>query len=327
VVRNLLPLEPVLKFVIDNPQKRLWNHNNKLMNTFKFTFSLSPFESWMGDLLMADLADQGFDTFQETEHGFEAYIPEQHFNAGIFSEWVREKSEEYRLEWQQETIPAQNWNEVWEKNYFQPLVIKDQVLVRAPFHTEYTPCPIEIVIEPNMAFGTGNHETTSLMMETMLELDFKGKRVLDMGCGTGILAILAAKLGAEAVTAIDNDPWSVEAVTENRLINHTPNVTPILGDGGILCDGSSLSDGDSHPVNGVPAASLSYDIILVNIQRNVILADMEKYASVLKPGGQILFSGFYMEDLTAIVDKAAGSAISLSSCITRNNWVAVLMGK
>ena len=126
-MRNLLPLEPVLKFVIDNPQKRLRNHINKQMNTFKFTFSLSPFESWMADLLMADLADQGFDTFQETESGFEAYIPELHFNAALFSEWISQKAEEYRLKWQQETIPAQNWNEVWEKNYFQPLVIKDQV--------------------------------------------------------------------------------------------------------------------------------------------------------------------------------------------------------
>jgi len=306
------------------------------MNTIKITLTFHPYESWMADLLMADLADQGFDTFQETETGFEAYIPEQRFNAAIFSDWAKQKSGEYRLEWQQETIPAQNWNEVWEKNYFQPLVIKDKVLVRAPFHTDYPPCPIEIIIEPNMAFGTGNHETTSLMMETMLEMDFEGKTVLDMGCGTGILAILASKLGASEITAIDNDPWSVEAVTENRVINNTPNVVPVLGDGNTLPgegvsnlgEGvSNLGEGVSNLGEGVSNSLISFDTVLVNIQRNVILADMDQYARVLKPGGQILFSGFYEPDLPAIVEKAADYALGFSSFTTRNNWVVVVMEK
>jgi ribosomal protein L11 methyltransferase len=293
------------------------------MNTIKITLTIQHFQSWMADLLMAEMADQGFDTFQETGNGFEAYIPEKEYEATLFSKWISQKSEEYQMEWQQETIPAQNWNEVWEKNYFQPLVIKDQVLVRAPFHTDYPHCPIEIVIEPNMAFGTGNHETTSLMMEAMLELDFEGKTVLDMGCGTGILAILASRLGAKEVTAIDNDPWSVEAVTENRIINRTPNVTPILGDGNSLGDGASgsvISSGE-----GASGSIATYGIILVNIQRNVILADMEKYVQVLKPGGKILFSGFYEEDLQAIIEKAADYAICLSSFMTRNNWVVAVM--
>ena len=144
---------------------------------------------------MAEMADLGFDTFQETENGFEAYIPEQNLPSELFMEWIQRQSEAYQMNWEQEIIPSQNWNEVWEKNYFQPLVIKNQVLVRAPFHTEFPDCPIEIVIEPNMAFGTGNHETTSLMMESMLELDFRNQSVLDMGCGTGILAILASRFG------------------------------------------------------------------------------------------------------------------------------------
>jgi ribosomal protein L11 methyltransferase len=146
-----------------------------------------------------------------------------------------------------------------------------------------------------------------------------------MGCGTGILAILAAKLGASAVTAIDNDPWSVQAVTENRVINSTPIVTPILGDGDSLGDGASGFD--SSTGNGASGSFASYDIILVNIQRNVILADMDKYARVLKPGGKMLFSGFYEEDLPAIVEKANGLAIGLSCFIRRNNWVLAVMEK
>jgi ribosomal protein L11 methyltransferase len=307
------------------------------MDTIKITVSLAPYEAWAADLLKAEMADGGFDSFVDVEDGFEAFIPERLYKREVLTEILDQPHREYAVSWLMSVVPAQNWNEVWEKNYFQPLVIKDQVLVRAPFHTEYPPCPIEIVIEPNMAFGTGNHETTSLMMETMLELDFKGKRVLDMGCGTGILAILAAKLGAAEVTAIDNDPWSVEAVTENRIINSTLNVTPILGDGDFLTghgvsnsvssSGYGVSNSVTSSGHGVYNSVLFFDIILVNIQRNVILDDMDKYAGVLKQGGLILFSGFFEKDLPAIVEKAADYAIGLSSFTTRNNWVVAVMGK
>jgi ribosomal protein L11 methyltransferase len=278
------------------------------MDTIRITISISPYESWVADLLMAEMAGTGFESFVETEDGFEAFIPGKSYNREDIIKILDHRDKGYTITFLISTIPAQNWNEVWEKNYFQPLVIRDQVVIRAPFHSEYPVCPIEIVIEPNMAFGTGNHETTSLMMEFMLETDFSGKTVLDMGCGTGILAILASKLGCTTITAIDNDPWSFDAVSENRIINKSLNVIPILG------------DGDSIPV-------MEFDIILVNIQKNVILQDMEKYANALHYGGYILFSGFFQEDLSAILEKATLFDLKLSRQETKNNWIVAVLQK
>lgn len=236
-----------------------------MINTVRLTVTLFPYESWIADLLMGEMAGLGFDTFEETTEGFEAYIPENLYREdplnALFSLWEAD----CRISRVAEIIEARNWNEVWEKNYFQPLVIQDKVVVRAPFHQSYPACPIEIIIEPKMAFGTGNHETTSLVMETMLEMDFTGKSVLDMGCGTGILAILASKLGARDVTAIDNDPWSFEATSENILLNKTLNVKSLTGDSASL-------------------KNTKYHTILANIQKNVILNDLEHYHSALLPG-------------------------------------------
>jgi ribosomal protein L11 methyltransferase len=275
------------------------------MDTIKITVSLAPYETWIADLLMDKLAGIGFESFVETEDGFEAFIPEKSYNRESMSKILDNQDRFCTLTWCLSVVPAQNWNEVWEKNYFQPLVISDKVVVRAPFHTDYPSCPFEIVIEPNMAFGTGNHETTSLMMEIMLEMDFKAKTVLDMGCGTGILAILASKLGCLTAMAIDNDPWSFDAVSENIIINNTLNVEPLLG------------DGDSIPVR-------KFDIILVNIQRNIILRDMEKYAAALHDGSYILFSGFYEDDLPTILEKASSLNLTFSQNSAQNNWTVAV---
>jgi ribosomal protein L11 methyltransferase len=278
------------------------------MDTIKITVSLAPFESWVADLLMGEMAGIGFESFVETEDGFEAFIPEKSYNRESLSKILDNQDKGCTLTWCLSVVPAQNWNEVWEKNYFQPLVISDKVVVRAPFHNNYPLCPLEIVIEPNMAFGTGNHETTSLMMEMMLGMDFSNKTVLDMGCGTGILAILSSKLGCLTAMAIDNDPWSFDAVSENLIINNTLNVVPLLG------------DGDSIPVR-------KFDIILVNIQRNIILRDMEKYAAALQDGSYILFSGFYEADLPAILEKASTFNLTLSQNSVKNNWTVAAFQK
>lgn len=275
------------------------------MNTIKITVTLEPYASWLADLLTAEMASLGYDTFVETEEGYEAFIPENLFDEDAVVQLMGSRDGDFFISWHRETIAAQNWNEVWEKNYFKPLVVSDQVVVRAPFHTEFPGCPLEIIIEPKMAFGTGNHETTSLVMEVLLTLDLSHQKVLDMGCGTGILAILASKRGAHEITAIDNDPWSFEATTENILLNQTPNIKPFLGDASLL-------------------GEEKFNIILANIQKNVILNDLPAYASVLQPGGVLITSGFFLTDLPEIQVKAANDGFSLKEIRENNQWVAAV---
>lgn len=274
------------------------------MDTIKISINTQSADSWLSDVLMAGMADLGFDTFEETETGFEAYIPERMYNQELLQNLVQEVSGEFSVHFTEEIIPARNWNEVWEKNYFKPLVIRDQVVVRAPFHTEYPVARHEIVIEPNMAFGTGNHETTSLMMEVMLDMDLDGKSLLDMGCGTGILAVLAAMRGADPVTAVDIDEWSYTATLENSLLNNTPQVRALLGDAGLL-------------------GSECFDVILANIQKNVILVDLAKYRSVIHSGGEILLSGFYAADMDDILKEAARLGLEFVNFREKNKWVVV----
>lgn len=272
------------------------------MNTIKITVITEAAEQWVSDVLMAGMADMGFDTFMGNEAGFEAFIPENLYDRETLETLLREISGENEIRFTVETIAARNWNEVWEKNYFRPLVINDQVVVRAPFHTDYPVCRYEIVIEPKMAFGTGNHETTSLMMETILNMDLRGKSLLDMGCGTGILAILAAMLGAEPVTAIDIDEWSYAATIENSRLNQVPEIRVFQGDARLL-------------------GNETFDVVLANIQKNIIVADLSTYAGVLNPGGQMLLSGFYRNDLADIRQEADKNGLTLDAFQERNNWV------
>ncbi len=276
-----------------------------MVNTIKITVTLSPYESWFADVLTGEMAGLGFDTFAEDKEGFEAYIPENQFQEEALTALFHLHEGNCTINWFPEIIKAQNWNEVWEKNYFQPLVIRDKVVVRAPFHTIFPDCPIGIIIEPKMAFGTGNHETTSLVMECMLEMDFNGKTVLDMGCGTGILAILASKLGAKEVTAIDIDPWSFEATSENILLNHTLNVKPLAGDSAAI-------------------ENKKYHILLANIQKNVIMSDLKKYYAALLPGGTLLVSGFFQSDLPDIQKEAESCGLKTIHYKIRNNWIAAV---
>lgn len=278
------------------------------MNTIRLTAIISPYEQWVSDFIIAALAVAGFDTFVETETGSEAYIPENLFNQSAIDHIKNEVPGNYKIKFSSEVIPAHNWNQVWEKNYFKPLTISDQVVVRAPFHTDYPHCRYEIVIEPKMAFGTGNHETTSLVMETMLEIELSGKSLLDMGCGTGILAVLASMLGADPITAIDIDEWSYRATIENSGLNHTPNISAYLGDASLL---------------GIQ----EFDVILANIQKNIILADLPKYFQVLVTGGLLLVSGFYKSDIEDIKQAAESIGLVFENYREKNNWVAVLFSK
>ena len=273
------------------------------MDYNKVTINIIPHEEWLRDVLTAQLGEIGFDSFLETETGVEAFIPAMNYHEDNFFEVIKSFDEEFIFEVNCELIKSQNWNEVWEKNYFKPLVIKDECVIRAPFHTDFPKAKYEIVIEPNMAFGTGNHETTSMMVETILENDMENKTVLDMGCGTGILGILASMKGAKKVTAIDIDEWSFTGANENTLLNNIDNMVVKQGDAGLL-------------------GSDKFDIIFANIHKNVLMNDMPAYFEVLKPEGILIMSGFYTEDIHDIKSKAENLGLKDNGFKTKNNWVA-----
>ncbi len=272
------------------------------MNYFELIFTIITEEDYQQDLLINLLADLGFDTFEMLDFGFKAYIPTNNFDNNVLDEQLSPYKEQFTFSYQINLIPHKNWNEVWESN-FEPISIDDKVYVRATFH-EPKNYPIEIIIDPKMSFGTGHHQTTALMMQTMLQIDIANKNILDMGCGTGILAILASKLNAKNITAIDNDINCYESVLENSALNQINNINVLIG---------SKED--------IPADQ--YDVILANINRNILLDQMDVYTTVLKPGGEILFSGFYeTPDLDLIIDAARALNLKYISHQTLDNWVA-----
>ena len=266
----------------------------------KVSFKISPDNEVNREILVAVLSQTEFESFNETDESVEAFWPSENFEKETTLSFIHDL--DFDIEMEDEIIPDQNWNEVWEKNYFKPLLIAEKCLVRAPFHTEYPEAEYEIIIEPNMAFGTGNHETTSLMAEEILKLDLPGKTILDMGCGTGILAILASMRGAEKITAIDIDHWAFEGTVENARVNKITNIEAALGDASLL-------------------VNQQFDIIFANIQKNIVMRDLPVYNSVLKPGGQILLSGFYKNDVPDVQNVAEGLQLISTGLREKNNWV------
>jgi ribosomal protein L11 methyltransferase len=274
-----------------------------IMEYTKITCFLNPDSELARELLMAELGNAGFESFVETDETIDAYIPSKDFKPEILETDDLQHNDFFHFTYSMEVIADQNWNEVWEQNYFEPLLIEEQVLIRAPFHTSYQEAPFQIIINPRMAFGTGNHETTYLMICALLKMDLKDKKVLDMGCGSGILAIMASLKGAVEVTAIDIDEWSYNNTIENAELNQVGNIRVLLGDARLLTD-------------------QSFDLILANIQRNILLQDMEAYLKVLKPGGYLIMSGFYTTDLEAIEGKASELGLKLIGANERSNWCA-----
>ena len=273
------------------------------MDYQKVTITITPFQNWLRDVLNSQLAEIGFDSFVEIEDGIEAYIPAKDFDNENLNFVFNAFNEGVTFDVKLEFIEDQNWNEEWEKNYFEPLVIGGECMIRAPFHTEYPNAKYEIVIEPNMAFGTGNHETTSTIIESILQNDLTGKTILDMGCGTGILSILASMKGAKHIIAIDIDLWSFEGTLENTKLNNIENVSVELGDASLL-------------------GEESFDLIFANIHKNVLIDDMQAYSNVLNIGGTLIMSGFYTEDIPDIKAKAESMGLKDNGFISKNNWVA-----
>lgn len=265
------------------------------------------------DLYSASLAEVGFDSFEyAAEDSLLAYIPKElsEGNHAIDELFSSEVIEGVSVQVSSQVMPDVNWNEEWEKNYFQSIIIGDNLCqIRAPFHEANPSVRTEIIISPKMAFGTGNHETTALMMSYILDNDMTSLRVLDMGCGTGILGILALKQGAKELTAIDIDEWAYENVLENASLNNV-HISDVH-------QGDATSLKEKEP----------YDLILANITRNILLEDMPAYVSVLKSGGSIIFSGFYEEDAELLISRGAELGLGYLSKAVRNRWTRLELVK
>jgi len=273
------------------------------MNYYELLFTVIATEDYQQDMLIDTLGEVGFDTFEELEFGFKAYIPVDDFDEAKLIEELTPYRDMFTFSYEVTLIPQKNWNEVWESN-FEPINIKDKIFVRATFHQPKPEIEYEIVIDPKMAFGTGHHQTTSMMLELMLENEFLGKHVLDMGCGTGILAIMASKLGAANVTAIDYDIVCFESTLENAQLNNIPNITAICGSKEVIPDEE-------------------YDTILANINRNILLDQVKRYSEVLKPDGELYLSGFYEQpDLDIIMDEARKYGLKYIIHKKNSDWVA-----
>jgi len=273
------------------------------MDYQKITIKITPFQEWLRDILNSQMAEIGFDSFVEIDDGFDAFIPAKDFDEENMNSVLNAFNKDFSFNVKSEFIKDQNWNKEWEKNFFKPLVIGGECMIRAPFHTEYPNAKYEIVIEPNMAFGTGNHETTSTIIESILQNDLSGKVILDMGCGTGILSILASMKGAKQITAIDIDKWSYEGTLENAELNGINNIDVFLGDANLL-------------------GNKSFDLIFANIHKNVLLNDMQAYFDVLNTGGTLIMSGFYTEDIPDIKAKAETLGMKDAGFVEKNNWTA-----
>jgi ribosomal protein L11 methyltransferase len=258
------------------------------------------------EILIAELAEAGFDTFLENENGFEAYATENKYDHGMV-EVIREKYHRATpVEFSFSKIPKKNWNEEWERS-FSPIVVDDRCLIRANFHTNDEKYPFEIIITPKMSFGTGHHQTTYLMIKNMLDISHKGKRVMDAGCGTAILSIMACKLGASEVQAFDIDEWSVINGNENIGINQCPSIH--------LQQGTVIQVG----LNG------KFDIILANINKNVLLDEIKVYASYLNQGGLLLLSGFFTLDISDLLLEGLNHNLKEVRRDERETWAALLL--
>lgn len=273
------------------------------MNYLAYTFS-NPNNENLKDMFMELLGEIGFDSFMDTDDGFTAYCTEPAFDKESLDGLLQmEQLADVQI-LNKELIPDQDWNATWEASY-EPAIIDDTCRIRAPFHEPDSSYKYDLCIEPKMSFGTAHHETTSQIIKLMLAENFKGKDVLDMGSGTGVLAILAKKLGSATTVAIDNDEWAYRNALDNIKINDENEIVVELG------DANSLNN-------------RQFDIIIANINRNILLRDMKEYVKCLKKDGKIFFSGFYEADLVLIRKEAERLGLSYSNHVKKNEWTAAV---
>jgi ribosomal protein L11 methyltransferase len=276
------------------------------MEYIEYNFTITPKDTG-SEILAAMLADIGFESFIETEKGLLAYIPSAKFSAEDVEKIGILQNKEYSIKYDYKNILDKNWNEEWERSY-NSVTVAGKCCVRAPFHPENPSAKYDIIIEPKMSFGTAHHETTSLMIEQILHLELEGKSVLDMGCGTSVLAVLAAKMGAASVTAIDIDEWAFNNSVENVTRNQVDKIVKVLmGDTELITE--------------------TYDVIFANINRNILMHDIPKYIDNLSKSGILLLSGFYEADIPVVSDRAETNGMKFLSKHDKNNWIVLKFKK
>ena len=275
-----------------------------MQSYLEFNFKIKPLQPW-NEILMAELIEIGFDSFTEEYDGILAYIQTELLNQTELTSLALLNNPEIEITYTSQEMPNINWNEEWEKN-FSPINIEDKVSIRAEFH-ETANLPFEIIIQPKMSFGTGHHATTYLMIQQMLDMDFKGKKVLDMGCGTSVLAIFAKMRGAADTLAIDIDEWSVENSGENAVRNKVEFKIEL---------GTADNLGKEK-----------FDIILANINRNILISDIPVYVKNLNENGELLLSGLCFFDVDDILEVCNSENLKLKKQIQREEWVSLLLEK
>ena len=267
----------------------------------EYNFVVTPKEP-ATEILIAELGLMGFESFVENEEGVVAYIQKQDWNAEILEEVTILNAPDFKITYVKTEVAQTNWNSEWEKN-FEPIQVDDLVSIRAPFH-ENPNLKYDIVIEPKMSFGTGHHETTHMMVQHLVDVDIVGKKTLDMGCGTGILAIFAEMKGAKPIDAIDIDNWCYLNSIENIERNNCKHIAVYEGDASLLTD-------------------KKYEVLIANINRNILLHDMQTFTNCLDTNGILLLSGFYKEDIPIIDAEVSIYGLTLEKTLERNNWVAL----
>ena len=261
---------------------------------------------YLSEMLIAEMGEAGFDTFMETKDGFEAYVEEDRFDKSILKEIIDRYKQQADITYSVDKIAKKNWNEEWERSY-EPIIVENKCLIRAHFHKPEKQYPFEIIITPKMSFGTGHHQTTYLMIQNQMNIDHEDKRVMDAGCGTAILSIMASKLGAKEVEAFDIDEWSVINGTENIGVNQCKNI--------------HIQQGKLSELK----FNMPFDIILANINKNILLDEMPLYAQHLAPGGKLLMSGFYESDIDELIGQASAFGLSKVSSIIKESWASLLL--
>ena len=275
------------------------------MDYYEIQLTINPNTEIHRDVLSALLADIGFESFVESEQGLTAYIPEKLYSENQLSSVLKDTPLPHlSVQYQAVYVKSKDWNEEWEKHFFQPIIIDNQVVIHSSFHKNIPVLKYDIVIDPKMAFGTGHHATTALMVSYLLETELNGKSVLDMGCGTAVLAILAAMKGAQPIKAIDNDEWATQNALENIRLNKTPDIQVELGDANLL-------------------GTETYDFIFANINRNILLNDIPTYVKCMRPGSSLFMSGFFREDAAIIIETGKKYGLKLVSEKEDGQWKAM----